>query len=75
MSSSSSPKRRKQQKPHHEVQMCMASGKICYPRRKAALDVLNRMRGRVTSRRLRTLPTGVYHCPHCSAWHLTSKHA
>lgn len=86
MSRSNSPKRRHRQKGQGRTEAhrpdgmrtCSVSGKNCYPSRKAGLTELNRLRanppdtfGLIDGEP--TVPTAIYKCVHCRAFHLTSQ--
>lgn len=74
MSASRSPKRRHGAKAAAAARAptgkrCAASGKIRYPRRAMAAQALHRAAKHYGHGHL----TGVYKCPHCRDFHMTSK--
>lgn len=77
MSRSDSPKRRHTQKPKRAEKICRThtghdkKSKICYSTRKKALTAMNFLIAHPpTDTRV---PSGIYKCPACHDWHLTSK--
>jgi hypothetical protein len=77
MSKSTSTKRRRQGKARNDKSICPAhKRKIRHPSRKAALQEMYRLKAvaRDPNQRPTTAPTGVYKCPSCGDWHLTSRH-
>jgi rubrerythrin len=55
------------------VKKCEQTGKRKYRDRIAALLTLAEVQKRDGSRRAKGSEKSVYRCPHCGAWHLTSR--